>query len=92
MLFKLTDTLFSGEITSCSSGSIGVGYEGNSCSFTCNTGYELIGSDTIGSVSMMGVGMVMMMCVKRLAVCALTAITPNILYNNVVLCPTLTMG
>jgi len=29
---------------SCSSGSIGVGYEGDTCSFTCNTGYELTGS------------------------------------------------
>ena len=35
-----------GEITSCSSGSEGVGYEGDTCSFTCNTGYELTGSDT----------------------------------------------
>jgi len=35
-----------GEITSCSSGREGVGYEGDTCSFTCNTGYELIGSDT----------------------------------------------
>ncbi|XP_065899237.1 uncharacterized protein [Dysidea avara] len=34
-----------GKITSCSSGSIGVGYEGDTCSFTCNTGYELTGSD-----------------------------------------------
>jgi len=31
---------------SCSSGSDGVGYEGDTCSFTCNTGYELTGSDT----------------------------------------------
>jgi len=31
---------------SCSSGSIGVSYEGDTCSFTCNTGYELTGSDT----------------------------------------------
>ena len=23
-----------------------MGYEGDSCSFTCNTGYELAGSDT----------------------------------------------
>jgi len=30
---------------SCSSGRVGVGYEGDTCSFTCNTGYELIGSD-----------------------------------------------
>jgi len=35
-----------GEITSCSSGTIGVGYEGDTCNFTCNTGYELTGSDT----------------------------------------------
>ena len=31
---------------SCSSGRSGVGYEGDTCSFTCNTGYELTGSDT----------------------------------------------
>ena len=35
-----------GEIASCSSGSIGIGYEGDTCNFTCNTGYELTGSDT----------------------------------------------
>ncbi|XP_065904304.1 receptor-type tyrosine-protein phosphatase delta-like isoform X2 [Dysidea avara] len=35
-----------GVITSCSSVSIGVGYEGDTCSYTCNTGYELTGSDT----------------------------------------------
>jgi len=35
-----------GQITSCSSGTIGVGYEGDTCSFTCNIGYELTGSDT----------------------------------------------
>ena len=35
-----------GGITSCSSGRVGVGYEGDTCSFTCNTGYELTGSDT----------------------------------------------
>ena len=35
-----------GEITSCSSGRVGVGYEGDTCSFMCNTGYELTGSDT----------------------------------------------
>jgi len=33
-----------GEI-SCSSGREAVGYEGDTCSFTCNTGYELTGSD-----------------------------------------------
>ena len=31
---------------SCSSGRVGIGYEGDTCSFTCNTGYELTGSDT----------------------------------------------
>ena len=35
-----------GQITSCSSDTTGVGYEGDTCSFTCNTGYELTGSDT----------------------------------------------
>ena len=35
-----------GEISSCSFGSIEVGYEGDTCNFTCNTGYELTGSDT----------------------------------------------
>ena len=35
-----------GEITSCSSGRVGVDYEGDTCSFTYNTGYELTGSDT----------------------------------------------
>ena len=30
---------------SCSSGRVGVGYKGDTCSFTCNTGYELTGSD-----------------------------------------------
>ena len=35
-----------GEILSCSSGRVGVGYEGDTCSFTCITGYELTGSDT----------------------------------------------
>ena len=33
-----------GEIASCSSGTVGVGYERDNCSFTCNTGYELTGS------------------------------------------------
>ena len=32
-----------GEITSCSSGRVGVGYEGDTCSFTCNTSYGIIG-------------------------------------------------
>ena len=31
---------------SCSSGRVGVGYEGDTCSFTCNIGYELTGSAT----------------------------------------------
>ena len=30
---------------SCNSVRVGVGYEGDTCSFTCNTGYELTGSD-----------------------------------------------
>ena len=33
-------------IMSCSSGRVGVGYEGDTCSFTCNIGYELTGSDS----------------------------------------------
>ena len=32
-----------GSITLCSSGTEGVGYVGDTCSFTCNTGYGLIG-------------------------------------------------
>ena len=35
-----------GEIVSCSSGTPGVGFEGDTCNFTCNTGYELTSSDT----------------------------------------------
>jgi len=30
----------------CSSGRVGVGYDRDICNFTCNTGYELTGSDT----------------------------------------------
>ena len=51
-----------GEITSCSCGRVGVGYEGDTCSFTCNTGYELTGSDTRTCQSY-GVGVVLMLCV-----------------------------
>ena len=43
------DTLLApanGEITSCSSGRVGMGYEGDTYNFTCNTGCELTGSDT----------------------------------------------
>ena len=29
---------------SCSSGRVGVGYEGDTCDFTCNRGYKLTGS------------------------------------------------
>ena len=43
---NILSTPANGEIMSCSSGRIGVGYEGDSCSFTCNTGYELTGNDT----------------------------------------------
>ena len=35
-----------GRTVSCSSGTAGMGFEGDTCSFTCNTGYELTGSDT----------------------------------------------
>jgi len=35
-----------GNIASCSSGRVGVGYEGDTSSFKCNTGYELTVSDT----------------------------------------------
>ena len=35
-----------GRIELCSSGRAGVGFEGDNCSYTCNTGYELTGSDT----------------------------------------------
>ena len=34
-----------GEIVSCSSGRAGVGYEGDTCNFTCNTGYEITGGN-----------------------------------------------
>ena len=37
---------FNGEITSCSSGTVGVGNKGDTCSFTCNSGYELTGNGT----------------------------------------------
>jgi len=40
----ILSTLSNGNM-SCSSGRVGVGYEGDTCSFTCNTGYELTGSD-----------------------------------------------
>jgi len=31
---------------SCSSGRVGVGYKGDTCSFTCNTGYKLTSNAT----------------------------------------------
>ena len=31
---------------SCSSGTVGVGYKGDTCNFTCKPGYELTGSET----------------------------------------------
>ena len=43
---SVLSTPVNGDIVSCSSGRGGVGYEGDTCSFTCNTGYELTGSDT----------------------------------------------
>ena len=41
-------TPINGGIKSCSSGRVyvGVGYEGDTCKITCNTGYELTGNDT----------------------------------------------
>ena len=39
-------TPVNGEIITCSSDGLGMSYEGDTCSFTCNTGYEIIGSDT----------------------------------------------
>ena len=39
-------TPINGGITSCSSGRVGVDYEGDTCKITCNTGYELTGNDT----------------------------------------------
>ena len=35
-----------GGILSCSSGRVGVGYGGDICSFTCDSGFELTGNDT----------------------------------------------
>ena len=35
-----------GRVTSCDSGSMGVGYEGDTCTFSCNTGYVLSGNPT----------------------------------------------
>ena len=32
---------------SCSSGTVGMGYEGDTCSFTCNAGYELTDNDSM---------------------------------------------
>ena len=40
------NNLATGEITSCSTGRVGVGYEGDTCNFACNTGYELTGNNT----------------------------------------------
>ena len=35
-----------GNISSCSSGKVGVGYEGDICNFTCDNDYHLTGSHT----------------------------------------------
>ena len=66
---------------SCSSGTMGVGFEGDTCSFTCNTGYELTGSDTrtcqsngswSGSDDVCIIGNCIMACWETiLAICAL---------------------
>jgi len=50
---------------SCNSGRVGVGYEGDTCSFTCNTGYELTDSDTIRPVRVMEVGVVVKQSVSK---------------------------
>lgn len=34
-----------GKILLCDSGKTGVGYAGDTCIFTCNTGYKLTGND-----------------------------------------------
>ena len=39
-------TLPNERITSCESGSMEVGYEGDTCTFSCNTGYVLSGNPT----------------------------------------------
>ena len=39
-------SISNGGIGLCSSGRVGVGYEGDTCNFTCETGFELIGSET----------------------------------------------
>ena len=63
-----------GEIVSCSSGGVGVGFEEDTCSFTCNTGYELTGSDTrtcqsdgswSGSDDVCGIGIIMYFMLKQ---------------------------
>ena len=47
-------------IISCSLGNDGVPSYEDTCSFTCNTGYELTGSDTIGPVRVIEAGVVLM--------------------------------
>jgi len=48
----------------CSLEDEGVPSYEDTCSFTCNTGYELTGSDTIGPVRVMGAGVVIMLLVQ----------------------------
>ena len=46
LLEPLCDKPSNVRTVSCGSGNASVSYEGDTCSFTCNTGYELTGSDT----------------------------------------------
>ena len=50
LLFQLLEILCNNptnaRTVSCSSFNATIGYERDTCSFTCNTGYELTGSDT----------------------------------------------
>ena len=58
-----------GELTSCSSGE-GVGYEGDTCSFTCNTGYKLTGSDNRTCQSNGNWSGTESVCIRGMCVCA----------------------
>jgi len=50
---------------SCSSGRVEVGYEGDTCSFTCNTGYE----PTLRPFRVMEVGIVQFLYVEKVQGC-----------------------
>ena len=59
-----------GEITSCGSGRVGVGYEGDTCNFTCNNGYELL-VVTLGPVRVTGAGVIVILCAEEEVMCNL---------------------